>query len=489
MDNNVPPVFVVGVPRSGTTVFSLKLAEASGIAIAPETHFMPEVYGQLKHLDLGDAPALNEAINKFRSGRWFTDLGLEPGAIEKAFIKGGGRDWPALFATILQLYAHKNGAVRWGEKTPGHYRFVNELLCWYPDCHIIFVMRDPRGVVASNMRAPFSPSYAWFIARRWREMWDIYQPLSSDSRISMVRYEDFVADPAHVMEYLKNRLGVEMKTGSTGPGATAMKASSQGGWRAQHLQIAAGAVTAKSVSRWRRQLSRYDIWVTDQAAGEGPAQCGYEPVNTGNGQWRYRLAFYLRYPVERLELAVGAAMHVKNNNGKSHWLKQRMLLLAGSGLDWAALLRFRAVPAIEGSNSRLRQKRALIVVGGKHRQTSSYVPLTADSEVLGLFVATLCNLDYEVRLAVRTRDQFFAARRIINAFGLANCAAIVRSSVQRVVNSDQVEVYLPGKSKPVHRIDKLEINAINAGDEAARIDALAVPEMAENDVVAIDRDR
>jgi hypothetical protein len=469
MIDNQAPVFVVGVPRSGTTVFSVKLAEATGIAMSPETHFMPEVYARLKHLDVSEAKAVDRALDKFSTGRWFADLGLETESIKKEFLGCEQRDWPRLFATILRLYAVKSGASRWGEKTPGHYRYVTELLRWYPNCHIIFIMRDPRAVVASNLRAPFSPSYAWFIARRWREMWDIYQSHSADNRVSMVRYEDFVTNPDYVLSEIKCRIGVASTVHPKSMTVSGDKPQAIG-WRKQHLKSAAGIVNVRSVARWQEQLSAHDKWETDLFAGPGPRGCDYELVASDGWAWLRWLQFLYRFPLQRLELAIIAARRLVSED-KRLLLKQKILLLAGSFLSRLSLLRNSAGRAI-GSHCRTAAngKLARIYLEEKHSNSSSFDQIGPQSEILGLFAVALCERSFRVEFVVCTRKTFYTAKSILRAFAINKQASIVVLPLDEFNSSDSVEIYMPNQNTPVSRIATLSLTALNVNETAVQID-------------------
>ena len=471
------PVFVVGVPRSGTTVFSVKLAEATDIAMAPETHFMPEVYWPLRHLDLGDDSAAIRAIELFRSRSWFADLELEAKDIEAAYFAQNDRSWPGLFQTILRLFALKNGAEHWGEKTPGHYRHVQTLLDWYPDCRIIFVMRDPRAVVASNMQAPFSPSYPWFIARRWPEMWEIYQSVSSDPRVSMVRYEDFVADLDQVMNAIKSDLALDQRnSGETARVFDAGK-TAQKGWRAQHLEKAAGAINTTSLSRWRSQLSPYDIWVTDHVAGPGPSLCGYEPADIVS-TWKHQLRYFYTFPFQRLKLAIRSAQLVKENSAVNLNLKQNGWLFVGSIIDNLAYAGFRISSLFQINETKYDKisKIAVIKMGMKHGQVSSFATNATVSEVLGLFIAAMCENEYGVELAVHGKEQFFVAQRIAHAFGLVDKIKITALKNNSQSSDDCLEIYWQDdrntRDKPLYQNSHIEFTATTTKQIAQSIDKI-----------------
>ena len=74
------PVFVVGCPRSGTTMLQLMLHSHPRIAVPPETRFLLTAYWQRRHF--GD---LSRVENRRRLARWivdrpasrFEDLGLD----------------------------------------------------------------------------------------------------------------------------------------------------------------------------------------------------------------------------------------------------------------------------------------------------------------------------------------------------------------------------------------------------------------------------
>lgn len=462
------PVIVVGVPRSGTTVFSVKLANATGIAIAPETHFMPEVFAPLQGLDLRKDEAVDQAITRFESGRWFNDLGLEPQHIRSVFLGQDQRDWSSLFSVILQLFADKNGASRYGEKTPGHYLYVSQFLRWYSDCRIIFVMRDPRAVAASSMRAPFSPPYCWFIARRWRLVWDIYQSVADDSRVHMVRYEDFVSDPDSVLGDVKEWLGLDNEAAPYSRVVEQDESSYKRGWRAQHLQVVTETVNTHSLFQWRYRLTPYEVWATEYCAGLALRSCGYEPAGANRQVWRHGLTHMYRFPKERLALAIAAATEYVDRGGKPR-SKQKTLLLVGAVIDRFRLLFASKTTLREGFDN---GKHAAVVLGEKHNNQSSYRTLSDEAETLGLFAIALFDLGYDISLTVGSREQFFVASKLIVAFGLKERVRITFDKDLNIGQEDQVKIYYRENGVPRCLTRTLTIDSLNAKRTAIEIDGI-----------------
>ena len=174
------PVFVVGPMRSGTTLLRLALDAHPDLAIPEETSFM-----------LGGAAVLR--IPGWRYGDvWFERIGLTRDdlvARVRSFYDG-----------LFSEYAARQGATRWGEKTPGHVFHMELLAEVFPDARFVGIVRHPAAVVSSMVttwhREPPTAASYWYRAatetvRAGRAL--------GDDRFLLVRYEDLVVDPGAVL--------------------------------------------------------------------------------------------------------------------------------------------------------------------------------------------------------------------------------------------------------------------------------------------------
>src|SRR5882762_493692 len=101
--------FIVGYPRSGTTLLSVLLDRHTRLCVPPETAFFDEV-----------APSLilrSNVILMRVLGNWkrLGELNLEPKMVRQRLGKGHS-DPGEVLAAILDLYALSRGKVRCGEK-------------------------------------------------------------------------------------------------------------------------------------------------------------------------------------------------------------------------------------------------------------------------------------------------------------------------------------------------------------------------------------
>src|SRR4051794_39959960 len=103
------PVFVVGCPRSGTTMLQLMLHAHPRIAIPPESRFvLPAYYSRHQFGDLREPGRRRElAAWIVRTGN-FADLGLDETTVIEAVVAAPPTLGSAL-GTVFRLYAERFG--------------------------------------------------------------------------------------------------------------------------------------------------------------------------------------------------------------------------------------------------------------------------------------------------------------------------------------------------------------------------------------------
>jgi len=205
---------VVGAPRSGTTWLQLLLAQHPGVVTSQETHLF-ERY--LAHFDTVWRGEVTRGAER--------EIGLRPLLTEgefhvlcRAFADGilsriDGGAGPASENPALSGGAGGRVVV---EKTPGHVLSAEFIHALFPDAHFVHVVRDPRAVVSSLVRAgrgwgqrwaPRGPATA---ARVWREHIEagLAIPGFSD-RYHEIRYEALHAEGPKILEGLLTAFGLE----------------------------------------------------------------------------------------------------------------------------------------------------------------------------------------------------------------------------------------------------------------------------------------
>lgn len=237
------PLFLLSLPRSGSTLVQRVLAVHEEIATVPETWLMlPQVYAMRERgafAEYGHTPA-SRAIREFAEGL--------PGG------RAGYEDDLRRF--VLALYARASGgqSTYFLDKTPRYHFVADDLFRIFPDAKMVFLWRNPLAIVASITET--WGRGRWSVGR-WRN--DLYEGIANlvgaydgnAARAHTVRYEDLVGDDQVAWQKLFDYLEL------------AFDPSALREFRAVDLRARMGdptgvaryeTITAESLERWKTML-------------------------------------------------------------------------------------------------------------------------------------------------------------------------------------------------------------------------------------------
>jgi Sulfotransferase family len=261
-------VFIVGSPRSGTTLLRTLLGRHPTIAICGETRFFADIYKRRSAFGPLENPQNRQRlVEKCLSTARMQRLKLDLAVLRQRLLEEA-TSYPAFLAVIMRCYSDFRGKERYGEKTP-HHAFVTETLCdWYPGASIIHLVRDPRDVVASLQRMPWAPKS--ILNNAW--IWVLFNRAVARSRhrpgYLLVRYEQLVAAPEQELARICDHIGEQWPASLTIP----TESSGPYSWpRSAH-----GAITRERLEKWRDQLSPQDVSLVERLAGESMETYGYQ---------------------------------------------------------------------------------------------------------------------------------------------------------------------------------------------------------------------
>ncbi len=253
------PVFVVGGPRSGTTLLSAMLAAHPVFDCGPETHFLSR-WARLSRRERGRI--LEPADWPRRACAYVTSLSLgkQPVYPMYGLTAQDVRDWlasrPPSLAVMLESLtaqrAHRAGKTRWVEKTPRHLEVPELITDTWPHARIVRIVRDPRDAAVSLTKVPFgTPSLLTnlsVLARMNEAAADFYR---ASPRALTVRYEDLVATPERELRRICDFVAVEYQPGMVDDrsGATGVAASHEW-WKGD----ATGPLDGSRSGRWTHEM-------------------------------------------------------------------------------------------------------------------------------------------------------------------------------------------------------------------------------------------
>lgn len=154
----VRPVFIVGVGRSGTSLLQSMLDAHSKITFLPETHFYRNyVSAKKKRAQLEQAGAENFK-NLLASDEDFKRVNISTDKLLENYLSGEEEfNLEEVYRTMLEQYLLEHPETHFvGDKDPRNIDYLESLYKSFPDAKVLHIVRDPRDVLSSRMKAAWS---------------------------------------------------------------------------------------------------------------------------------------------------------------------------------------------------------------------------------------------------------------------------------------------------------------------------------------------
>jgi len=265
------PIFIVGGPRSGTTLLRNMLNRHPAIAVCRETEFFHWAYQRRRTFgQLSDLENRRRLVQRYVATQRIRRMRVDLEALAETLLREAVT-YQAMFLSLLRFFAQAHGKRRCGEKTP-HNGLITEMLCqWYPGAAIIHLLRDPRDAVASMLRMPWAPKNVYSNARAWLR----FNQGAWRSRLRpnylLVRYEELVSEPEAQLRRVCAFVGEEYSPAMLVPN---WDPTAELAW----FQRAEEPVTTQRLGRWREELTANQAALAEWAVGRDMRTFGYEPV-------------------------------------------------------------------------------------------------------------------------------------------------------------------------------------------------------------------
>lgn len=253
------PIFVVGCPRSGTTMLSLMIHAHPRMAMPPESRFLLRSWRNRKKFGDLSSPEQRMALAKacVRTGSKVRDLGLDPQEVLEAIL-AAPPTYGSAYGTIFKMFADRHGKARWGDKRPAYYQEVDLLLRLFPDAQIVHIVRDGRANVASLKKMPWWPYDSIGSMAAWSQA--EYCSRRNAKRLPadvfhVVRYESLVANPEPVLRDLCRFLEEDFHPSMLEPSEVRDIVPEKKVWHGNLKQ----SVNTDRVESWRKGLEPWEL--------------------------------------------------------------------------------------------------------------------------------------------------------------------------------------------------------------------------------------
>jgi hypothetical protein len=278
-----PYVFIVGCPRSGTTLLMRIVNAHSQIAIVPETDWIADYYQRRIGLT-PEGAVTRDLVARLLEHRKIGHLGVGARELEGLFEASPTVGYASFVGRLFDHYGGAEGKFLVGDKTPNYVRKIRVLHRLWPRAKFVHLIRDGRDVCLSVLDWKRKAARLAELYPTWEEdpvttaalCWDrdVGEGRAQGRWLGSevyyeVRYESLVARPQEEVEGLCAFLGLPYERGMLEFHQD--RTRSEPGLSPKHawLPITPG------LRDWRRQMQAADVERFEAAAGERLDELSY----------------------------------------------------------------------------------------------------------------------------------------------------------------------------------------------------------------------
>ncbi|MCZ6592870.1 MAG: sulfotransferase [Alphaproteobacteria bacterium] len=232
-DQTTRPLFVIGMPRSGTTLVEQVLSSHSQIGAAGE---------------LSDLTGMVSSLRKLKRGSEYPQI---LGSVPEDVLRKVLGDFAKQYSKRLAKF---DSAARYVvDKAPSNYRFLGLISLMFPEAKIIYCQRSPMDIGLSCFQANFVGGQPWSfslagIAEKLKShdaFIDFWRQVLPNS-IHTVRYETLVSQTEQEAKRMIEFCGLRWEAQCTRPHENSGHVQTASKWQVRQ------PIHKGSVERWRR---------------------------------------------------------------------------------------------------------------------------------------------------------------------------------------------------------------------------------------------
>jgi len=309
--NHPAPIFIVGAPRSGTSLLRNLLYSHSRLFFRSETQFIPafyRVYGNPR--SKSQALKLAKKMVKMEwVARWEEDFDIEEMAGQNTFA--------GIVDNMFMQLARREGKNVWGDKTPHYVLHIDTLREIFPAARFIHIVRDGRDACLSQLKTNFGPRTIYHASMYWKKC--VEAGLRSENSVPAnqlmnIRYEDLLLDTEKEMRRVCDFLELPFEAAVCLPTPVAFRYRKPIFRKVVKSYGTTDRIVPKNTQKWKEEISLFDLAVFESVAGDLLDRLGYE---TRGLKRELSSAEVMKYRLR--EFWDQVFMHLSNNQ-KHKWL-------------------------------------------------------------------------------------------------------------------------------------------------------------------------
>lgn len=245
-------IFVIGTPRSGTTLLQ-KILEANS-----------------KLFSIQGETGLFSLQNFFDPNRKHFDLNKE---IKNNFLKVS-KDSVDFFDNCVGLLMREELNKKFVEKTPQHILYLKFLVKHFPKSKFIHIVRDGRDCYCSARKHPWIPQSKNIttFSKYYSKCLDQIILMESNKNVYTIKYEDLVLNSNSEVSKLMNFLNLDFEVSQI----DITNISKDKRSKLKQFQKLNQNINSSSVGRWESELNSNEVLKFKKVAGKQLNYFGYK---------------------------------------------------------------------------------------------------------------------------------------------------------------------------------------------------------------------
>ena len=281
---NIPLFFILGRPRSGTTMLASIFDAHPNVVLPFECPLIINIYSKYAKINNWDEKTILEFVDDIIYQRKFDSWRVDKDMLLNSLLLMKGEN---SFETMIKaLYLNfnsffdKSETLLIGDKNPVYSIYPHQLVKLFPKAKFIHLTRDYRDNIMSIKNVDFEAPITALLAYRWRfaEKRILKEISRNPDSFYTIKYEDFVSLPQKYLIEMCSFLNIEYRPDTLDFHKT--KETMFKDFNREHIEKYHSSllrpITADKIYGWKTKMLEKDIRVADTVVGSTADKCNYK---------------------------------------------------------------------------------------------------------------------------------------------------------------------------------------------------------------------
>jgi len=285
----IPLFFILGRPRSGTSLLRTLFDAHPNVKIPPEYPLFLLFYQRYKKKRRWSEEDIDSLLDELQIKKISRYLVFDHLQIDKEVLRSRllAMREDLNIKDVIKLINYSSGSLYpkeeitlIGDKNPVYTVYANRIIGIYPEARFICIIRDPRDSFVSMRKFEFEATNPFLQASRWKYVIRMFRRMHQKypGSFLLIRYEDLVSKPAVRFQEMCNFLEIPFtdkvfafykkidESTAVLPRDVLMK----------YMKSLRDPVNTKKIGLYKKELDKTVIRTFDLVAGKELEKMGYE---------------------------------------------------------------------------------------------------------------------------------------------------------------------------------------------------------------------